>query len=377
MQVSAPRLKEFSPQELFCLCWSFATFRHSSEPLGIAAAAELKERHSEFGSLELSGMIWSLARILCPEQDTFASSNPTSARSQTASKKSPVENRIRMQGGIIESAPQKIEEESLLEGFTEFNNEVPAAAVAASWILSIENREEISDKIDSMEASQVAMTVWGLGRLTRAFESYPDSLTQKRPNASTLEALRKALTRVAPELSVSSLVATAEGLARLGIVEDKISAEESEVVLLESSWSGVLEALGNRAIKVNGSLRPWEFSSLAFFLSQVGEIAATRELFEKQVEVWNEGFKLSPKGSILLLGAMARSRTWPWPLFVAARSQLVRLSSSYSLESWYLEVLHDALEELQQQHGLEVKLPKQWQKRVQAIGDAITYAKER
>lgn len=347
-----PRLKEFSQEELFCLCWSFATLRHASEPLGIAAAAELRERHSEFGALELSGMLWSLARMLCPEQDT-----PASWAAQLPAE---------VHRESYQSMHSTNDDNSSFE-ITSYSSEQlqppppAAAAVAATWILSTGDRE-IPGQIGAMESSQIAMTVWGLGRLTRGLEFVHDSVTPKRPSASTLEVLREAVGQAAPSLSIPSLVATVEGLARLRAIE--IESEGASQL-----WGGIFEALGKRSIAVAPELRPSEFSSLVFHLTRIGQNAAARVLLERQAGDLKD-FKLSPKGMVLMLGAMARSGACPWSLLAAARSRLNRLSDAYSMEGWCLEVLYDALEELYAQHGKRVHMSEKWQERVQAAGEA-------
>lgn len=69
MSVLSGKLSTYSPQELFNVCWSFATLRFHAPSVTAETITELKARSTEFQGLELSGIAWSLSRMLDIERD--------------------------------------------------------------------------------------------------------------------------------------------------------------------------------------------------------------------------------------------------------------------------------------------------------------------
>lgn len=64
MQVLSGTLHAYSPQELFNICWSYATLGANASPIVSEVVLELEIRGTEFEGLELSGLTWSLSRLL-------------------------------------------------------------------------------------------------------------------------------------------------------------------------------------------------------------------------------------------------------------------------------------------------------------------------
>ncbi len=308
------RLSEFSAAELFCVCWACATLRYSSAWLGAAAATELRDRPGEFGGLELSGMIWALARMLRPHQGVTApwaqleASN--SSRLDVASKEE--------------------------------------AAVAASWILAAADRE-LPNKIDEMESTQLAMAVWGLGRLCEGAEiTHTSSNSKLELHKATVNALHRALTTAIPTMNAASLVSVVEGLSILDV---------------ESGWTSIFEAASKRALALSPTLCPWEFPSLVFYLTCIGEIKTAKILLESDLAE-ELTTKTTPKGAILVLAAMSKAACCPDDLLSAARKRLSKLATSYRIDSWHLITLYEALEGLQPDQAQRIKLSKVWTARM-------------
>ena len=63
------RMNLYSPQELFNVCWGYASMGFSSQAVAAETLVELKTRGSEFGGLELSGIAWALSRMLSGAKD--------------------------------------------------------------------------------------------------------------------------------------------------------------------------------------------------------------------------------------------------------------------------------------------------------------------
>ncbi|KAL4534100.1 hypothetical protein Ndes2526B_g07026 [Nannochloris sp. 'desiccata'] len=323
------RLNEFSAPELFCVCWACATLRYPSASLGAAAAAELRDRPGEFGGLELSGMIWALARLLRPHQGATAS---------WAQAEAMISN-------------------------TSDNDFALQPALAASWILAAADRE-LPGKVDEMESTQLAMAVWGLGRLCEAAEitgkgeasnRYGLRSELKLPEA-TVKALHRALSSAIPSLNAASLISVLEGLSCFDIQNKKSN---------QSIWGGIFEASGERALALLRTLRPWEFPSLVFYLTCIGESSTAKVLLNSDIAV-ESATKTTPKGAILVLAAMARAKCCPEKVLLAARKRLSKLATSYRIDSWHLSTLYEALEALEPEQAQRIKLSKVWTGRMLA-----------
>ena len=312
------RLNEFSAPELFCVCWACSTLRYPSASLGAAAAAELRDRPGEFGGLELSGMIWALARMLRPHQ---------------------AEARISNRSGF------------------EFANEPLQPALAASWILAAADRE-LPGKVDEMESTQLGMAVWGLGRLCEEVENEASNsgLPELELSEATVKALHRALTSAIPSMNAASLISVVEGLSSFAIPN-----EESQ----QNIWGGIFEASGERALALMPTLHPWEFPSLVFYLTCIGERNTAKVLLESDVAVISTT-KTTPKGAILVIAAMARAQCCPEEVLTATRKRLSKLATSYRIDSWHLSTLYEALEALKPEQAQRIKLSKVWTGRMMA-----------
>lgn len=73
--VLSGNLSMYSPQELFNVCWAFATLRFQAPSVAAETLTELKARGTEFEGLELSGIAWSLSRILDMDVDSILGEN--------------------------------------------------------------------------------------------------------------------------------------------------------------------------------------------------------------------------------------------------------------------------------------------------------------
>lgn len=308
------RLNEFSAPELFCVCWACATLRYHSASLGAAAAAELRDRPGEFGGLELSGMIWALARMLCPHQAEAMVSNNNS-------------------------------------GF-DFAHEALQPALAASWILAAADRE-LPGKVDEMESTQLGMAVWGLGRL---YEASNSGLPEFKLPEATVKALHRALSSAIPSMNAASLISVLEGLSSLAL-----SNKKGQKII----WGGIFEASGERALALMSTLRPWEFPSLVFYLTCIGEENTAKVLLESDIAV-ESTTKTTPKGAILVIAAMAKVHSCPEKVLMAARKRLSKLATSYRIDSWHLSTLYEALEALEPEQAQRIKLSKVWTGRMLA-----------
>ncbi len=306
------RLHEFSAPELFCMCWACATWRYPSASLGAAAAAELRDRPGEFGGLELSGMIWALARILRPHQ------------------------------GV--TAPWARVEATIFSGSQPAQQQ---PAIAASWILAATERE-LPVKVEEMEHTQLAMAVWGLGRLCEAAEmtKKEDGLPELELLEATVNALHRALTFSIPTMNAASLISVVEGLSCLNIANKNI-------------WKDIFEASGARALTLMPTLRPWEFPSLVFYLTCVGQVEVAKLLLESE-DAEESTNKATPKGAILVLAAMSQASCCPDSVLTAVRKRLSKLATSYRIDSWHLITLYTALEGLKPEQAQRIKLSKVW-----------------
>jgi hypothetical protein len=318
------RLNEFSSPELLCVCWACATLRYPSASLGAAAAAELRDRPGEFGALELSGMVWALARMLRPHQGA--------------------------------TAPWAQVEGSLISlGTFDLADEVLQPAVAASWILAAADRD-LPGKVDEMEFTQLAMAVWGLGRLCEAAEFVSRKEIELKLPEATVNGLHRALTLSIPSMNAASLISVLEGLSCL----DLPNKNHQNII-----WAGIFEAISERALMLTRTLRPWEFPSLAFYLTSIGQLKTAERLLESDIAVESTN-KATPKGAILVLAAMARAKCCPPEVLTAVRKRLSKLATSYRIDSWHLITLYEALEGLDPEHAQRIKLSKVWTARMVA-----------
>jgi hypothetical protein len=82
LQALSGRLNIYSPQELFNVCWSFATMRILVPKVVTEATIELQNRVTEFHGLELTGMTWALSKILieCSKRDSSLKETPIMAK---------------------------------------------------------------------------------------------------------------------------------------------------------------------------------------------------------------------------------------------------------------------------------------------------------
>lgn len=71
--VLAGKLSMYSPQEIFNICWSFATLRFDALSLIGESVIELKTRSTEFQGLEISGIAWSLGKMLSSRYEQHTS----------------------------------------------------------------------------------------------------------------------------------------------------------------------------------------------------------------------------------------------------------------------------------------------------------------
>jgi hypothetical protein len=294
------------------MCWACATWRYPSASLGAAAAAELRDRPGEFGGLELSGMIWALARILRPHQ------------------------------GV--TAPWARVEATIFSGSQPAQQQ---PAIAASWILAATERE-LPVKVEEMEHTQLAMAVWGLGRLCEAAEmtKKEDGLPELELLEATVNALHRALTFSIPTMNAASLISVVEGLSCLNIANKNI-------------WKDIFEASGARALTLMPTLRPWEFPSLVFYLTCVGQVEVAKLLLESE-DAEESTNKATPKGAILVLAAMSQASCCPDSVLTAVRKRLSKLATSYRIDSWHLITLYTALEGLKPEQAQRIKLSKVW-----------------
>ena len=349
LQASVDRLHEFSPQELFCLCWTFATLRYSAgAELAIAAATEFRERATEFGTLEFSGMLWALARMLRPHPGSFSLWTGSSGTTFESRRRS-----FLLENGAVAGSL--------------------SAPLAATWVLAVADRE-LPMNLYAMEMSQLAMTVWGMGRLIQGLEFAfldhqnddvhdEDQEEEKMcknsfygPAPGTFEALREVLFHTAPYLPNAYLTSVVEGLSWMSL--DSGTENETE-------WSEIFEALGNRAMLLAPHLFAWEFSSLAFHLTCIGQLeAAAFVLQHGDIEKISQ--KLTPKGAILVLAAIAACSECSFApeLLATARRRLKNLAATYEIDDWHLELLHLALNSLPPQYAQQIKLSKYWKARV-------------
>ncbi len=70
VSVLSGNLSMYSPQEVFNVCWAFATLRFQAPSVAAETVTELRARGTEFEGLELSGIAWSLSRILDMQEDS-------------------------------------------------------------------------------------------------------------------------------------------------------------------------------------------------------------------------------------------------------------------------------------------------------------------
>jgi len=249
--------------------------------IGELAAAELEARSSEFGPLELSGMLWALGRLLLPA------------------------------GG----------------GGGDDINITACAAEAILSTLRVANRE-VPVRASAMEASQIGMALFGLGRLVASTSSSTPVTIQEAVQALD-HALRNHLAdRNKNAVSNASLASVVEGFAW---VRYSLSPE-------------LKVALSTRIAAAMTPLHVWEFCPLAYYLTQIGMEGSSRNLLESSTPPLDK--ELRPRGAVLLLAAMRECNRYPKSVFVPVAACLSSMSAGYRLEPHLGQLLQNTKRDL-------------------------------
>jgi hypothetical protein len=311
--VSAPRIEEFAASELFPLCWGFATMDYSHPSLICGAVNQFKARKDEFGGLELTGMLWSLAKLL----DT---------REVWESKQE-----------VVHSCLQ----------------------IAAT---------QLAGKSHVLQPSQVGMVVWAVGKLLSNYSSalVGDEIIEA-VSMTTYSLVLDHLPRLDP-VSVSSV---AHGIR---LIDQRTFT--ANLRAYKEIKHKVYRALRSKVISPTflDALNPWEFGSLAMHLAAYldpAESSSTMDLGVKELLTYARAETLAstaaPGSAIQLLVAMTRCKCYPPGAYAAIFKRLESLSPSYNLGCANLRLLYEAIERLKEQNMPIPLLSKVWVRRMRDL----------
>lgn len=274
-------MPQFAPQELFNLCWAFAAQRWTPSGLSAAAALEFESRSSEFNHLEVAGMLWALGRTLRPASTGDAAGVAATLRAA--------------------------------------DREVPARAAF-------------------MEASQLCMAIFGLGRLSQGLPS------SASPAVSALSsALENMLLARGHAVPMASLASAVEGFAWGGWG-------------MPDSLAG---AIAERIVAGTPTIQPWELCPLAYYLTQLGMKGSAQDLLARAPAPAH----IKPRGAVLLLGAMHECEVYPEAMFGPVAHCLSRMSPAYRLEKHLADVLQATFAELPPEQMRRIQSQQQTKRR--------------
>ena len=346
--ICAQRAHEFTSQELFCVCWGFATMKFAGgEEMALVAVEEVAVRRQELHGLELSGLLWSLARLF-----TYASV------------------------GVYKSSTEERRVKKAVE---------TVIAVA---------RSDLPLCLSSLEESQLAMAIWGLGRLHSLLldtnnvicrfyinddnDDDEEEDDNEEDEAQTLlwTMLAREASKRASTLKIASLVSIVEGLWWI-----KEHHHHHHAPHLWDDDDYVIQPLASRAVLVMPDLHPWEFSTLVFYMA--GLEKQTQSLKPRVYQLLEHAHapgatcRCTPKGIILVTGAMALCGQWPGGMVDIVRKRLQVMSPSYKIdEEWYLWVLKLSIARYNRGgggggdvvgRGQQLRLPRVWNARLRQL----------
>jgi hypothetical protein len=307
-----PRVEEFAASELFPLCWGFATMGYSHPSFIYGSVNQFKARKDEFGGLELTGMLWSLAKLL----DTRK----------------------------VWEAKQEVVHSCL--------------QIAAT---------QLAGKSHVLQPSQVGMVVWAVGKLLSNYSSalVGDKIIEV-VSMTTCSLVLDHLPRLDP-VSVSSV---AHGIR---LIDQRTFTANPAFKEIKHK---VYHALRSKVISPTflEVLNPWEFGSLAMHLAAYldpAESSSTMDLGVKELLTYARAealaTKAAPGSAIQLLIAMTKCKCYPPGAYAAIFKRLESLSPSYNLGCANLRLLYDAIERLKEQNMPVPLLSKVWVRRMRDL----------
>lgn len=295
MQVLSGNLHAYSPQEIFNICWSYATLGATASPIVPEIVLELEIRGTEFEGLELSGLTWSLSRLF---------------RLQ------------RMQDGSydLDDLPKRI-------------------------VHVVE--KELPKHMASLEASQVAMAVVGLGRLSEM-----DKTINISPSLIdfSLDTFHKNI--IDDNFSISSLNTVLEGLQILGRQ-------------LPPSLHDALRS--NITVSTLSRTRIWETCDLCYNACECNVMDVSLEILAFIDEQIADNQRITPRASIMLLHTMCQLDTYPTTTVFQTTSKLASLSPNYNLTEKWLSVLAQTREKLPMHIKHMLELHPEWEEKLQNL----------
>ena len=248
----------YSPQEIFNIFWSFASLKYRPMDIVEEAIRELSIRGSEFKGLEFSGMVWSLSRIL-------------------------------------------EHSDSIDEGSVD--------RYLLNDLLDTAHRE-LPKHVQSLEASQLAMATFGLGKIASLHG-------EVAIETSLIDAIfsRVLMLLQRNSISVASLNSILEGVHLFHKPFPQKVNQEIQTRLSNGLLTGT-------------SL--WELCDLGFYLSQayMPDRAASVLIHIERNEI-KQG-KLTPRGAVMLFCTMDECKIYPERIVSKAALTLTKLSPKYN-----------------------------------------------
>lgn len=315
-ETCVPRLDEFSPSELFPLCWGFATMGYSDPSFIIACVTHFKARKDEFGGLELTGMLWSLAKL---SDDT-----------------------------IWETKQDVID--------------------ACLRIAST----QLARKSHLLQPSQVGMSVWAVGTLCSNYAC--PVINRDAFAAVSITSYRLVLDHL-PALDPVSVSSVAEGLCH---IEDHQKGQFAGNLMIEEIKGRVYHELRCKVTSPSflGSMKPWEYGALAMHLASCLDgryisAGSALDLGVKELLSYSRGevlaAKAAPGSAVQLLVAMTICKCYPRGAYAAICKRLETLSPSYNLGKANLRLLCGAIERLKEQNMPVPRLSTVWLGRIREL----------